>query len=100
MSKLFKREFLFWWTGLFLLNLLGVASNTKHMIGWKIKDVSLTYGLSFLFSYAFISLFFLFVFALSLYAIVGLVSKRWEGQVFMIIITALTIFVYLGYLGF
>ena len=97
--KIFKKKFLFWWLFLFLLVVLKIVSNTNNVVGWRL-ETSLVGGIGYTIGYAFVTMFFIIFFATPIYALIGLISKKWEAQTMMIIITALTLFGYLGYLWF
>jgi len=97
--KIFKRKFLFWWVVLFLLVALKAVSNTNNVVALKL-ETSLSGGIGYVIGYCFSIMFFIIFFATPLYALVGLISKKWEAQTMMIIITALTLFGCLGYLWF
>ncbi|MDB2354719.1 hypothetical protein N9V81_00430 [Flavobacteriaceae bacterium] len=97
--KIFKRKFLFWWVVLFLLVALKAVSNTNNVVALKL-ETSLSGGIGYVIGYCFSIMFFITFLATPLYALVGLISKKWEAQTMMIIITALTLFGCLGYLWF
>ena len=97
--KIFKRKFLFWWVVLFLLVALKAVSNTNNVVALKL-ETSLSGGIGSVIGYCFSIMFFITFLATPLYALVGLISKKWEAQTMMIIITALTLFGCLGYLWF
>ena len=97
--KIFKRKFLFWWVVLFLLVALKAVSNTNNVVALEL-ETSLAGGIGYIIGYCFGIMFFITFLATPLYTLVGLISKKWEAQTMMIIITALTLFGCLGYLWF
>lgn len=100
MKHLFKKEFVYWWVGLLFLLILRVGSNTENFIGWRLEDSS-AYGYGYLCGAALGVLLFLIGLAAVLTLIVRvLVSKSFNELVFMIVLTALVIYGYLGYLWF
>ena len=85
--KIFKRKFISWWVVLFLLVAFKLLSNTNNVVAYT----SLVGVIGYIIGYCFGTMFGIIIFSTPLYALVGLISKKWEALTIMIIITALTL---------
>ena len=98
--KIFKSKFLYIWIVLFLLVALKVVSNSDNAIGWKFEHSSLAGAVGYVVGSILGTMTAIIVLATPFYALIGLIFKKWEAQTMMIIITAITLFGFLGYLWF
>ena len=81
--KIFKRKFISWWVVLFLLVAFKLLSNTNNVVAYT--------SIGYIIGYCFGTMFGIIIISTPLYALVGLISKKWEALTMMIIITALTL---------
>ena len=98
--KIFKSKFLYIWVVLFLLVALKVVSNTDNAFGWKFEHGSLAAVVPEVVGHCLGIMIGIIILATPFYALIGLILKKWEAHTMMIIITAFTLFGFLGYLWF